>query len=72
MMIRRENRISTNCKDFADIPAILTIPECASAVHVAPITIRRAIWTGELKARKIGRIYRIPKTELLRWAGIQE
>lgn len=36
-----------------------TIPEIAARWKVQPITVRRAIWAGELKAKRIGRQIRI-------------
>jgi excisionase family DNA binding protein len=45
----------------------LSLKDSASILGVHPDTIRRAIKTGKLKAAKIGRDYRIAKSELERY-----
>jgi len=44
-----------------------SLKEVASILGVHPETIRRAIKAGKLKAAKIGKDYRIAKTELDRF-----
>lgn len=38
---------------------LMTIQDAAAYLSVAPITIRRLISRGELKARKVGRVIRL-------------
>lgn len=49
------------------LPPFLTINEAAAHLHVHHRMIRQAIWDGDLQAAKIGRIYRIEKTDFERW-----
>ncbi len=44
-----------------------SLKEVASILGVHPETIRRAVKAGKLKAAKIGKDYRIAKTELDRF-----
>ena len=46
---------------------IYTIPEVAKKLRVNQTTVSRLIHRGELKAYKIGRIYRITKEEVDRF-----
>ena len=43
-----------------------TVKEFAKAMGVCDLTIRRRIETGEITGKKIGKTWRIPKTELNR------
>jgi len=38
---------------------LLTVKEAATRLRVAPLTIYRAVWTGQLKAQRIGKLIRI-------------
>jgi len=46
---------------------IVTIKELADFLKVSEITIRRAIDSGDLKALKIGKSWRIEKEAVIRW-----
>jgi excisionase family DNA binding protein len=48
-----------------DLPATLTVNQVAELLQVEPRTIRRNIEFGEIPARKIGRVWRIPKSFVL-------
>ena len=50
-----------------DMDIIYTIPEVAKKLRVNQTTVSRLIHRGELKAYKIGRIYRITKEEVDRF-----
>lgn len=52
--------------DESRTPATITftLAEAAEMLHVHPETLRRAIKTEQLQAAKIGKEYRISKTEL--------
>ena len=43
-----------------------TVKEFAKAIGVCDLTIRRKLDTGEISGKKIGRSWRIPKSELNR------
>ena len=42
----------------------LTVDQMASALDVKPITIRRRIKQGAIRAQKVGKSWRIPRNEL--------
>lgn len=44
-----------------DLPATLTVNQVAELLQVEPRTIRRNIEFGEIPAKKIGRVWRIPR-----------
>lgn len=46
-----------------------TYVDAGEALGVGPEVIRRLHQTGKLRARKVGRAWVIPKTELLRFLG---
>lgn len=48
-----------------DLPATLTVNQVAEILQVEPRTIRRNIEFGEIPARKIGRVWRIPRSFVL-------
>ncbi len=48
-----------------DLPAMLTVNQVAELLQVEPRTIRRNIEFGGVPARKIGRVWRIPKSFVL-------
>jgi excisionase family DNA binding protein len=45
----------------------LTVEEAAELLRVDETTVRRALREGELPGQKIGRVWRIPKADLLRY-----
>jgi excisionase family DNA binding protein len=47
----------------------LTVAECAQALQCSPATIKRLLKKGELRGIKIGRLVRIPASELERLAA---
>lgn len=44
--------------------AMLTVGEIAAELRILPITVRRLITAGQLRAHRIGRTYRVPTTAL--------
>jgi excisionase family DNA binding protein len=44
--------------------AFLTVTEAAYVLHVSEVTVRRMIARGELRARRCGRLIRIPARSL--------
>jgi excisionase family DNA binding protein len=48
-----------------DLPATLTVNQVAELLQVYPGTIRRNIEWGQIPAKKIGRIWRIPRAFVL-------
>lgn len=43
---------------------LLTVTEAAEALSVHPATIRRMIARGEIKAKRVGRVWRVDPAEL--------
>lgn len=43
---------------------LLTVAEVAVALRVATATVRRHISSGDLKAVRVGRMWRIPSSEV--------
>ena len=48
-----------------DLPATLTVRQVADLLQVEPRTIHRNIGFGEIPAKKIGRVWRIPRSFVL-------
>lgn len=48
-----------------DLPPTLTVNQVAALLQVEPRTIRRNIEFGDIPARKIGRVWRIPRSFVL-------
>jgi excisionase family DNA binding protein len=48
-------------------PAFLTVSEVAQTLRVSDMTIYRLIASGDLRALKVGRSYRIPADALDEW-----
>ncbi len=46
---------------------VLTVDEVARYLRVHPMTVQRWCRSGDLPAAKIGRAYRIKRTDLDRW-----
>ena len=44
--------------------AMLTIREVAAYLHIVPLTVYRAIDRGDLRAVKVGRVWRIRQQDL--------
>ena len=53
----------------ADALGLMSVEQVASALGVHVRTVRRYIHEGRLRATQIGRLYRIPATELTAMAG---
>lgn len=67
-MERRIERLEAKLSAFEQNPMNVgeyyTVDQFAAALHVSPLTIRRRIQAGVINAEKVGKIWRIPKTEL--------
>ncbi len=48
---------------------VYSIDEAAKILRVNPMTIRRMIARGEIEAHRVGKQYRIPRTELEKFLG---
>ena len=59
----RDNHIDS----FAGYPAVLTVQQVGKALQISEQTIRVLCQTRELKARKVGKYWRIPKAFLLEY-----
>ena len=54
-----------------NLPAILTVKEISQLLKISDQTVKRALKSNTLKGFKIGREWRIYKTELVRWANLK-
>lgn len=54
-----------------DLPATLTVNQVADLLQVDERTIRRNIGFGSVPAKKIGRIWRIPKSFVLSYLNAE-
>ena len=48
-----------NCRD------VLSVPEVAELIHVSKRSVYLLLQRGELRHKKVGRIYRIPKSAVV-------
>ena len=63
-MEKIEAQMNAYSKNPLNIGDYYTVPQMAVAIHVSELTVRRKIQNGTLKAVKVGKAWRIPKTEL--------
>jgi excisionase family DNA binding protein len=54
-------------KAIEKLPDIMTPKELAEVLHVNEMTVKRAIYRGDLKGFKVGRDWRIDKKEVIKW-----
>jgi excisionase family DNA binding protein len=52
---------------LAEAPDVLTVTECARLARTGPKPIYRAIASGELFGRRIGKQIRVPKRAFVAW-----
>jgi excisionase family DNA binding protein len=55
-----------------DLPATLTVNQVAELLQVEPRTIRRNIEFGDIPAKKIGRVWRIPRGFVLAYLDAEQ
>lgn len=67
---RRLEKVEAQLEAYKENPSndgeTYTVKEFAKAIGVCDLTIRRKLDTGEINGKKIGRSWRIPKSELNR------
>jgi excisionase family DNA binding protein len=68
---QRRGRPATRQAEFAEFPraATLCVPTTAQILNVSPHTIYLAADEGEIRAVRIGRVTRIPRSEVSRLLG---
>jgi DNA binding domain, excisionase family len=49
------------------LPEVITLAQLAKFLQVSELTVRRALYSGQLKGFKIGRDWRIEKEEVIKW-----
>lgn len=59
-----EAELLANRANPLNIGDYYTVNQLASALHVCDLTVRRKIQNGAITAVKVGKSWRIPKTEL--------
>ncbi len=55
---------------FENMPDVVTIQEAADALRISRRSVKQLMEDQELAYRKIGRIYRIRKSSLLQYMGV--
>ena len=55
----------TGRKDFENLPRFFTVADAARLLQIHDVKVRRAILAGDLRAARLGRIYRIREDDLL-------
>jgi excisionase family DNA binding protein len=63
----RTARGAAEAVTLAEAPDVLTVVECARLARTGPKPIYRAIASGELHGRRIGKQIRIPKRAFIAW-----
>lgn len=56
--------------DWSDVPSILGTQEAADLLGVHLNTVKRLIYNNEIPAFKIGRVVKLNKADLMRFAGV--
>lgn len=59
-----EAQVNAYQQNPLNIGEYYTVPQFAVAMHVSELTIRRRIQSGVISAVKVGKTWRIPKSEL--------
>lgn len=52
---------------FENSPDILTFEEARSALRIGKNTLLELLWNGDIRAFKIGKCWRIPRTALVNY-----
>jgi excisionase family DNA binding protein len=52
---------------MSSVGKVLTTAQVAELLQISPRTVQRAIRQGELKASRVGRIYRVADQDLREW-----
>ena len=68
-LIRVGSSVATEGSRAPGTCPLLTVPEAAQLSHCNIETVRRAVRSGKLSARKVGRCYRIDRDDLEAWLG---
>lgn len=71
-MMRKESLYSRqSIKRLSDYPDVLTVEEAAEILGVCTKTIYKMIKKGDLKKQNVGRLFRIPKSYIIAYLGIE-
>ena len=46
---------------------LMTVYEVAQMLHVHPLTVRRKLYDGKIRAYRVDNLWRIPKAEVFRY-----
>ena len=55
---------------FKDYPDVMDVGQVSEILHVSAKTIYGLIRSGALKSLKVGRAFRIPKTNVMRYLNL--
>lgn len=59
-------------RKLRDYPDVLTVEQVSELLGVCTKTVYTMIRRGELKKQNVGRLFRIPKSYLMEYLGIEE
>lgn len=69
-MAKSSHYSSKTLKRLKDYPDVLTVDEASELLGVCTKTVYNMIKRGELKKQNVGRLFRIPKTYIMDYLGI--
>lgn len=58
--------------DWDELGVVLTVEQAAEVLQLHFTTVKRLLKQGKLPGRKVGRQWRINKTDLMRYMGVSE
>lgn len=61
-----EQNINTNTL-FANYPDVVTVEQLKEMLQIGHVLAYRLVKSGEIKSRKIGREYKIPKVNVIKY-----
>ena len=70
MNISKETRAST--RKIGDYPDLLDVTEASQLLGVSTKTVYNLLKSGQIKKKKVGRAYRIPRVYITEFLGINQ
>ncbi|MCM1009130.1 MAG: helix-turn-helix domain-containing protein [Muribaculaceae bacterium] len=64
MEVEKELNVNTL---FADYPDVVTVEQLKEMLQIGHVLAYRLVKSGEIKSKKIGREYKIPKTNVIKY-----
>jgi excisionase family DNA binding protein len=70
VMPKGDKKSTARAPDWSDVPAVLSTQQAADVLGVHLNTIKQMIYRGELAAFKVGKVHKINKVDLMKYAGL--